>query len=134
MNKQFIISVIVLFFVTFALSFGVHGALLIADYDALPNLMRPEQEQMDLFHFMALAHLLIAIGLTWVYRMGHDPNKEWLAQGVRFGLAVAVLAVIPTYMIYYVVQPTPEALAIKQIGFETVSMVITGAITAFLNR
>lgn len=134
MNKQFVLSVIVLFFVIFAFSFVIHGTLLFDDYAALPHLMRSEEETMGMFHFMALAHLLIAIGLTWIYRMGRQGEKDWFGQGVRFGLAVSVLAIIPTYMIYYVVQPTPEALAIKQIGFETVGMVITGIVTAFMNR
>jgi len=134
MNKQFILSVIVLFFVVFFFGFVIHGLLLADDYLAMPSLMRPEEEQMGLFHFMALAHLLIAIGLTWVYRMGRETDKDWIAQGVRFGIAVSVLAVIPTYMIYYVVQQTPEALAIKQISLETVGMVITGMVTAFMNR
>lgn len=134
MNKQFILSVVVLFIVTFAFGFLIHGVLLGDDYKALTNLMRPEEEQMSLFHFMALAHLFIAIGLTWVYRMGRETDKDWKGQGARFGIAVALLAVIPTYMIYYVVQQTPEALAIKQISFETVGLVITGMVTAFMNR
>lgn len=134
MNKQFILSVIVLFIVTMVLGVLIHGMILGADYAALTNMMRPEEEQMEMFHFMVLAHILIAIGLTWVYRMGREPDKEWLGQGARFGIAVAVMAVIPTFIIYYAVQQTPEALAIKQISFETVGMVVTGIVTAFMNR
>ena len=134
MNKQFIISVVVLFVLTLALGIGVHGVLLQADYAALPNLMRPEAEAMSLMHFQLLAHLVLAIGLTWVYRMGHDPAKAWAGQGARFGIGVAMISVIPLFMIYYVVQPTPEALAIKQIVFETISLVIVGMAAAFLNK
>jgi hypothetical protein len=35
--------------------------------------------------------------------------KPWVAQGERFGIAVALLTVWPTYLIYYVVQPMPGA-------------------------
>lgn len=134
MNRQFIISVVVLFVLTMILGFVVHGFLLNEDYSALPNIMRPEEEAQGLMAYMLLAHLLIAIGLTWIYRMGRQDGKDWLGQGVRFGIAVALVSVIPLFMIYYVVQQTPEMLAVKQIGFETVNMILLGIVTAFLNR
>jgi len=57
-----------------------------------------------------------------------------VGQGARFGVAISVMAVIPTYLIYYAVQPTPEALAVKQICLGTAGMVLTGMATAFMNR
>lgn len=82
---------------------------------------------------MILAHVILAIGFTWIYRAGRDA-RPWLGQGVRFGLAVAVLATIPTYMIYFAVQPTPEALVMKPIVLDTISMVILGIVAAAVNR
>ena len=72
MNKQFLISVVVMFVATMAAGFVVHGYLLAQDYAALPNLFRPEADAQNYFHYMILAHVLIAIGLTWIYRMGRD--------------------------------------------------------------
>jgi hypothetical protein len=57
-----------------------------------------------------------------------------LGQGLRFGLAVAVLMTIPMYLIYYAVQPTPGALAVKQIMFDTIATVLMGIAVAYLNR
>jgi len=57
-----------------------------------------------------------------------------MAQGVRFGVAVALLTVVPTYMIYFVVQPMPGVVVIKQILCEGVLMVILGTLVAWLNR
>ena len=85
------------------------------------------------FPYMILAHLLIGIGLTWIYRQGREA-KPWLAQGVRFGLAVSVLMVIPMYLIYFAVQPMPAGLVVKQIVFSTIGMVITGIVCAFINQ
>ena len=45
-----------------------------------------------------------------------------------------LLAVIPLYIIYYVVQPTPGALAVKQIAFDTIMTMVLGAVVAFLYR
>jgi hypothetical protein len=61
-------------------------------------------------------------------------NKDWLGQGIRFGIAVALLAVVPIYMIYFVVQPMPSDLAIKQGIFDSVLMVILGIVASYLYR
>jgi hypothetical protein len=49
-------------------------------------------------------------------------------------VAVALLSIVPTYIIYYVVEPMPGALVVKQIAFDGILMLILGAVTAFLYR
>ena len=112
--------------------FVIHAWLLAPDYANLPNLFRPEAEQQSYFGFMLLAHVLIGVGFTWVYRAGREA-KPILAQGVRFGLAVAVLAVIPTYLIYYAVQPMPGILVVKQVVLQTIAVVLMGIVCAWMN-
>jgi len=133
MNKQFLISALVMFLATLVVGFFVHASLLAPDYAALPNLYRSEEDSANYFHYMLLAHILIGIGLTWVYRMGKD-DSAWIGQGLRFGVAIAVLTTIPGYMIYYAVQPMPEVLAVKQILFDTVGILLLGLLAAYVNR
>lgn len=134
MNKRFVISVVVLFVASMLLGFVVHGWLLAADYMKLQGtLFRSAADSQAHFQYMLAAHLCIAIGLTWIYRAGRDA-RPWLGQGVRFGLAVAVLTTIPTYLIYFAVQPTPSDLVAKQIVFDCISMVLMGIVTAAVNR
>ena len=133
MNKKFLIAWVVIFVVWFCGSFVVHGVLLHDDYAKLPNLFRPEADAQKLFPLMVLAHVILAGALVWIYSRGVE-SAPWLPQGLRFGLAVALLTTVPTYIIYYVVQPMPEALAIKQIVFDGILMLILGATTAFLYR
>lgn len=133
MTKQFLISVVVMFVATMVVGFVVHATLLAADYAALPSLYRSNEDVENYFHFMLLAHVLMAIGLTWVYRMGRD-DSAWVGQGLRFGVAMVILMVVPIYMIYYAVQPMPEILAVKQILFDTVGMLLQGVLVALLNR
>lgn len=102
MNRSFLVSWVVVFFVWMALSFAVHSAWLGDSYAAMTNIFRPEEEQMALCHFMLLAHVLMAGAFVWIYQRGQE-DKPWLQQGIRFGIAVALLAPIPTYMIYYTV-------------------------------
>lgn len=135
MNKTFTISVVALFVVSMILGMVVHGMLLHADYTTLigQGLFRKEGDQQAHFAYMIAAHIVMAAGITWVYRQGRDA-RPWLGQGVRFGLALACVATIPTYLIYFAVQPMPSDLVAKQIAFDVVGMVILGIVAAALNR
>jgi hypothetical protein len=134
MNKNFIISVVALFVVSMALGFVVHGVLLGADYAKLQGIFRSPEDSEKHFLAMLAAHAFLAIGFTWIYRHGRESGKGVSAQGVRFGLAVAVLTTIPTYLIYYAVTPMPSDVVAKQIAFDVIAMVIMGIVAAALNR
>jgi len=133
MNKKFVIAWIVLLVAWFVCSFVVHGVLLRSDYMQLTNLFRVEGEQQKYFPLMCLAHVILSGAFVWIYARGVEA-KPWLAQGVRFGVAVALLTTVPTYMIYFVVQPMPGEVVIKQIVFDGTLMVILGTIVAWLYR
>ena len=127
MNKKFLIAWVVIFVVWMAGSFVVHGALLHDDYAKLGNLFRTEAESQQYFPLMILAHVLLSGAFAWIYARGVEA-KPWFAQGMRFGVAVALLTIIPTYIIYYVVQPMPGSTVVKQIVFDGVLMLILGAV------
>lgn len=131
--KRFIISVIVLFVVAMLLGFLIHAVLLGPDYAALPGLMREPADAHQHFGYMIAAHILIAIGFTWIYVRGRE-DKPWLGQGIRFGLAIAVVSTIPIYLIYHAVSPFPLGLAVKQIVYDTVGAVAMGIVVAAINR
>jgi hypothetical protein len=133
MNKKFIISTLILFVVWMVGGIVVHGVLLGADYAKLPSLYRAETDSQQYLPFMFLAHLLLAGAFVWIYARGMEA-KPWLNQGLRFGFAVALLTIVPTYLIYYAVQPMPGMLALKQIIFDGMWTLLLGAVVAFLYR
>lgn len=133
MDKKFLISWVVVFVLWMAGSFVIHAVILESSYMEMPNLFRSMEETEAYSHWMLLAHIMMAGAFVWIYRRGRE-DKPWLAQGVRYGLAIAVLAVIPTAMVYYVVQPLPGMHVVQQIVYETVLAVVLGAAAAFLNR
>ena len=133
MNRKFAIAWLVVFVVWMLGSFIVHGTLLHADYSKLPTLFRPEADAGQYFPFMILAHVIMAGAFAWVYSRGVEA-KPWLGQGIRFGLVIALLTVVPMYTIYYCVQPMPGILALKQIVFDGVLLLVLGAVAAFLYR
>jgi hypothetical protein len=132
-NKKFIIAWVVLFVAWFAGSFIVHGVLLRSDYMQLTNLFRPEGDQQKYFPLMLLAHVILSGAFVWIYARGVEA-KPWVAQGMRFGVVVALLTIVPSYLIYFVVQPMPGNVVFKQIIFDGVLMVILGTIVAWLYR
>jgi hypothetical protein len=132
MKAKCIISALVMFVMAWGLSFVVHGLLLGGDYAATPG-MRPPAEAEKIIGWLILAQAFFGIAFAWIYVQGKE-EKPWLAQGIRFGIAVAFLTVIPTYLIYHVVTPVPFAVALKQIVFDTVRVVLMGVVLAWINR
>lgn len=133
MNKKLFIAWVVLFVAWMAGSMVVHGMLLQGDYAKLTTIMRPEAEAQKYFPLMILAHVLMSGAFVWIYSKGVEA-VEWLPQGLRYGFAVAMLAIVPTYLIYYVVQPMPGDLVIKQMAYDGILMLVLGAIVAFIYR
>ena len=131
MNKRFLVAWLVIFILYMGGGMVVHGVILGDDYMAT-GLMRSEAEAQKLMHLMVVAHVLMAGAFVWIYARGVE-NKPWLGQGLRFGLAVAVLFT-PIYLIYYVVQPTPGELATKQVVLDGILTLVLGAVVAFLYR
>jgi hypothetical protein len=133
MNRRFLLAWLAVFVAWMAGSFLIHGTALYDDYAALPNLFRPEADAQRHFPLMVLAHVIMSGAFVWIYARGIE-TAPWPAQGLRYGLAVALLGVVPTYMIYYVVQPVPGSLAVKQIVFDAVLLVLLGLLVAWIYR
>jgi hypothetical protein len=133
MDKRFWISGVVMTIATALLGFVVHGLLLADDYNTLVGtVMRSPQEANGMMHWMLLADACIGFAMTWIYRQGIGPSAT-LGQGVRFGIAVAFLTVIPQFLIYWVVTKMPAGIVHKQLIFDSLRMVALGVLVAYLN-
>jgi len=133
MNKRFLTAWLIILIAWMAGSFVVHGVLLSNDYLTVPSLFRPEAEAQQYFPLMLLAHVILAGAFVWIYSRGVE-DAPWTGQGIRFGLAVALLTIVPTYIIYHVVQPMPGRIAVKQIVFDGILTIALGLLVAFLYR
>jgi len=134
MRGRFWISVGVMFVLSFMTGFLVHGVLLNGDYSQLPNLLRTQEEAQNYFGWMLLADALIGFGITWIYLKGRETGKPFLGQGLRFGLALAVLTTIPNYLIYYAVQPWPSGVVVRQIIYDVIGRLVMGVVVAAINQ
>ena len=129
--KKYVPTVLVVFIVANLMGFLIHAVLLKKDYLPISGYYRePGQEKML---FISLAYLAFAIGSVWVYAKGVE-DKSWLAQGIRFGIAMCLVLAVPSFLIAYAVQPVPGMLVLKQILFEGADKILLGIITAALYR
>ena len=133
MDKKFPLAVLAMFVLSLLFGFLIHDVLLGADYARLGTLFRGPTDAAAYFPWMLLAHALIAAGFVWIYRHGHE-DRPFLSQGARYGVAVAVLATIPGYLIYYAVQPMPGLLVAKQIVYSSIGTVLMGIALARIYR
>ena len=134
MDIRFFVSGIVMGIASLMAGFLVHANLLHADYAALPDVYRSDEEGMNYFHWMLIAHVMIGFALTWIYRQGVQAASSTLSQGIRFGAAMACLMTIPGYLIYLAVLRIPAELAHKQMLFDVPAVLLLGVLVAFLNK
>lgn len=134
MTKRIFLCGLLMSLASLLLGFVVHGLLLGADYAALVGtLMRTPQDQQRFFPLMLVAHLLVGMTMTWLYAQGFNAARPSFGQGMRFGIAVGLLSAAPLYLVYFAVQPTPVALAVKQIVFDGLRFVLLGGLVAYLH-
>jgi len=134
MDIRFFVSGVVMAMASLMAGFLVHATLLNADYLAVPEVFRSETESANYFHWMLIAHVMIGFALTWIYRQGVQAGQSTIAQGVRFGAAIACLMTIPGYLIYLSVLRIPAELAHRQIMFDVPAVIFLGVLVAFLNK
>jgi magnesium-transporting ATPase (P-type) len=132
MDKKFTLSVLLIFVLSMILGFITHAWALADEYTGT-GLYREATAQEALFPWMLLAHIILAIAFVALYRKGLE-DKPWVGQGVRFGILIALIAYVPIYLIYYVVQPMPEMLVFRQAAYETVNTVVLGLAVAWMYR
>ncbi|HEY5799972.1 MAG TPA: hypothetical protein VIT92_07115 [Burkholderiaceae bacterium] len=133
MTKKFWLSVVAVFLVSMVTDGLIHAAMLKADYVALGPMYRGDEDQAGYMAYMLLAHVLLSVGFVWIYLKGRE-EQPWVMQGLRFGAAVALLATIPGYLVYYAVQPLPGMLVAKQIVFSVVGVLLMGLTVAAINK
>lgn len=122
-------------FAGFIVSMGAgmifHGGVLHNDYAQIPNLMRTDADAMGYLPFMIASHLIKGSAFAWVYQQGVS-GGSWITQGIRYGIAMALLITVPLYLVYYAVQPMPGTLVTKQIIFDTIGTLLMAIVVAFI--
>ncbi|MBI3229176.1 MAG: hypothetical protein HYZ45_03030 [Burkholderiales bacterium] len=133
MKAKFIPSVIAVFFTNMILSFLQHAVILHGDYLKLPGVMRSDDDSAHFMGYMMLGQFLLSAAFAWMYQNGKE-DKPWLGQGLRFGLAAALLSTIPHHLIYHAVAQFPFDLLVKQVVIDLPVMLAMGLVVARINK
>lgn len=130
-TTRIVIGIVVIFVLSCLFGTLIHGMLLRSDYATVANLYRSAADTKFIIIFVG--YLGFAIGSVWMYAHGVE-DRPWLGQGVRFGIAVWLVLAIPSFLIAYAVQPIPESLVWKQLGYELINKIVLGIVTAGIIR
>ncbi|KPN20937.1 hypothetical protein AO715_14175 [Xanthomonas sp. Mitacek01] len=132
MDKRFWICGFTIAATALALAFIVHGVLLRADYLALAHLFRPQADANTQIGWILLAYASLGLAMTWLYRWLPPPDRSKRWHGARFGLAIALVSFVPWHLLAHAGQPFPLSLALKQIVFDVIAMLLLGLLLAWL--
>ena len=132
-TKKLIIAIFVSYVVLIATNYLVHSVWLMPDYDAIPLSHRSAEQIMHRFWAMALGQFFFAAMFAYIYARGRE-NKPWMPQGIRYGIVMTFMTVIPYSLSEYVVYLVPHVLAVKWMVAGGIQLVILGLIVAAIYK
>lgn len=131
MNKKVWMGFIAVFIAGWALNWLIHGVLLEPQYKASEWLWRSQDEMMSKYWIMVVTGLFLSFFFTFIFSKGYE--GKGLAEGVRYGLYVSLMVMIPAaYNSYVVYKDFPYQLALWWFIYGTIEYIILGVILAWI--
>jgi hypothetical protein len=129
-----VVAWVLLFFVMVEGSWLINGVYLSHEWMSAP-IFRQWSDELAHYRYLRLAQLFFCAGAVWMYtRASGLARRHWFPSGAAFGLGLACITYIPTYLIDYTTLPVPGRTVFKAILLFTVLLVIQGLIVAWLYR
>jgi hypothetical protein len=107
----------------------IHSVWLAQDYVQHSDLWRTQDAMMHRLWSIYIANLIFSIGAVLIYVRGVE-SKPWVGQGIRFGILLALVTVIPNSLVEYFVYPLPHQLVLKWIIAGSLLTIIVGLVIA----
>lgn len=109
MTKKILIGFVVVFVLTFALDYVVNNFIMMPEYQATMHLWRPPEEMK--IGVIVLCQVFFAYFFTLIFSKGYEGKGP--VEGVRYGLYVALMMVVPSAYMSYATMPLPYSLSLK---------------------
>lgn len=132
MDKRFLVCGLMVSLAAMLLGALVHGWLLRADYLALAELYRAPAEADARLGWIVAAYASIGFAMTWLFRRLYPHPDVRARDGLRFGLAIALVSFVPWHLLTYVGLPLPFPLMVRQVGLDLLTMLILGRLLVWL--
>jgi hypothetical protein len=130
---RFLARVLAVAVAMFILGYLGHQLLLGRDYAAIEPMMRNKADMMAHMPFAFINALCFSTAFVWLYSQGRSA-RPWMGQGVRFGLVIWAVAMVPLYLTNYTIQPWPGIFVAKILAWELVAMTTLGIFVAALAK
>jgi hypothetical protein len=127
--KKLLFAIVAAYIVLMLTNYLVHGVWLTGDYAAIAASHRSPAGIMHRFWAMAVGQFFFAALFAYIYTQGAE-RGPWIVQGIRYGILVAFLTVVPTALTEYVVYIVPYQLAIKWMIAGGIQLLILGLLVA----
>ncbi len=130
---RFLGRVLVIAVGMFILGYLGHQILLGRDYAAIEPIMRNKADMIAHMPFAFVNALCFSTAFVWLYSQGRSA-RPWMGQGIRFGLVIWAVAMVPLYLTNYTIQPWPGIFVAKILAWELVAMTTLGIFVAALAK
>jgi len=129
--KRFIFAFIAAYIFMFAWGWLLNGVVLKGVYAETPNIFRPRDEMMSLFHWILIGQAVLILAFILIYASGFAGGG--VSAGIRLGILLEIAA-IGSRMAIYAVQPFPGKLLVYGSLSGLVEMIIIGAIVGAIYK
>ena len=127
--KKLVLAIVAAYILLMLTNYLIHSVWLASDYAAIPESHRSISGIMRHFWIMAIGQIFFAAMFAYIYTRGRE-QKPWLVQGIRYGIVMTFMTVIPYSLSEYVVYIVPYQLAIKWMVAGTIQLIILGVLVA----
>lgn len=128
MNKKVLVGFVAVYIVVALCETIINMVLLADDWKSIAHLMRPEDQQKIWIYFVT--YIFLAYFFTWIFSKGYE--QKGLMEGVRYGLAVAFMTVLPWTYGMYAAMDIPYLLTLKLFIFGTIELMLAGIVLAWI--
>jgi hypothetical protein len=129
--KKTVIAVVAGFVLQMGGSYLLHSVILMSSYTDTAALWRTEDAMGHRMWVMIVAQFLFTLGAVLIYQRGVE-RKSPVGQGIRYGILLALVSVVPASLIEYVTVPVPHTIAFHWVLGEGVQCVLLGLLIAFI--
>jgi len=112
-------------------SYLLHEIILKSSYMDTSALWRSESDMGHRFWIMLVAQFIFVLGAVLVYQRGVE-KKGAVGQGIRYGILLAMVSIIPGNLINYVTIPVPHTLALHWVIGEGIQCLLLGILIALI--
>ena len=131
--KKLVSATVLVYAWVMATGYLINSVWLMKDYMLTPDSWRPQAVMQHKFWIMWAAELLFTVMFVRVYSRGLE-KKPWVGQGIRYGIVMSLLVMIPESLTEYVIYRVHHILAIKWMVSGTAQFIVMGLIVAFVYK